>query len=562
MLTAKYGENRHFVKLIKSLDNITGDDLHLWYYFVMQKVISLFKDKLFVARSIFYFLLFILLFVLFKNGCLNTDDVACCGFFPVTLGKSFWYYGSWVVPLNNFLLYWLPFTFKINLQDWSGVVGGLFETIVTLGMILAVEKNGYLNKISPKIVIPVTFIIFVYSFQVIYMLKPPDYFIFCAFFRFVFPPLLFMIFLYNLYKILREQDVCYQVFVPITFLMASSSEVLAGISLVTVSLTILAILIEGILTKNLNKKSLLITLGVFLVLVGGTLFLVTNEGFRMHYLHKSAGQVFSWTAIFMSLPEFWKDYSAKVLINYLPIYLSLLFLMGVNFWALPDRKKFVPTFFPSFVYVGILIFMFMLIFAGKHHYSGGYWTSHRDIHLLIILLFIYSLSFSIFEFLKRVKFEDIKKLLVVLCVGSTFVLCVLSHGFYNQKLNLKKFTYLNDKIRLFYEYKDMSPALPPTTMFECVFYVTHSVPIDIYEYNEKIDDNSLDPLIMHVLEDYAMGEIYFVNVKNRFNDVRHIGSVPESLRLVEALGGNFDEFKTNDFKFAKLSDKKFVLGEK
>ena len=108
----------------------------------------------------------------------------------------------------------------------------------------------------------------------------------------------------------------------------------------------------------------------------------------------------------------------------------------------------------------------------------------------------------------------------------------------------------------------MSPALPPTTMFECVFYVTHSVPIDIYEYNEKIDDNSLDPLIMHILEDYAMGEIYFVKVKNRFNDVRHIGSVPESLRLVEDLGGNFDEFKTNDFKFAKLSDKKFVLGEK
>lgn len=528
----------------------------------MEKFRNLFNDKLFLTRGVLYFLLFVVLFILMKNGCLNADDTCCNGFFPVTLVKPFWYYGTWVVSVNNFLLYWLPSLLGANLQDWSGIAGALFQVPIIIGMVLCVEKTGYLRGISPKIVIPVTFILFVFTFKLICLLNPPDFLIFCAFFRFVLSPFLLIIFLYNFYKILCEKEVDLRFLGVLALVMASSSEVVAGIALTVVFLSIFSLLAESLITKNCRKKVLFSSLLIFAILLIGAISLVTNAGFKIHYLHKSGGAAVPLIDVLTSVPDFLKSYFNEIILNYLPIYLTLLFLTVVNFVALPDKKKFVATLFPCFVFVGIFSFAFLLILGGRHHYSGGYWISHRDIHLIFLLTFVYCISISIFEFLQRVKFEEIKKLLILLIAVNIFVLVGSYNEFYNKKLNLKKVMYLNDKIRLFYEYKDMKPVLSPTTKFESVFYVTLPTPINLREYKDEIDDNLLDEVYLSSFEEYYLSKTYKKPIKNRLNDLKFANSVEEAMSLVEAQGGNFDELKTSDFKFKNLSDEKFVLGEK
>ena len=112
--------------------------------------------KLFCIETIFWLGLFALIIFVMQNHVLTADDTILnfltCG--EISLKRAYCY-GSWVMPLQNLVLYYAPYKLSqlsfiphINLQDWAQVAGGLFESSVIFLLIKYFSKFFEITKIG------------------------------------------------------------------------------------------------------------------------------------------------------------------------------------------------------------------------------------------------------------------------------------------------------------------------------------------------------------------------------------------------------------------------------
>ncbi len=526
-------------------------------------VVGFFQNKK-VLNICFFLFFFLLTFAVLGNGCLSGDDISLNFLeFGISFSRDSWLYGTWVVPLNNFLLYWFPYSLHINLQDWAGIFGAFFQSLVVLSMVICCEKTAKTENLPSYILYPIVLFIYTFSFHFLVCFQTFDFIIFSAFFRFILPSALLVIFLYIFYKYLVCGNVNIFILVFWGIIASSSSEIVAGIALTIVSLSILTKGLEFFLKKNCDKHFLLKLSIVFFALIIGFVMLVSNAGWQEHFSLKIYNSGIAFSNVLANVYDFSFDYWNKIILPYFWLYLVIFILTIVNFLKLKDRKVFTATLFPIFGLISVWIFSYALIILGKTHYGGGYWLDHKDIITVFILVWSYSLAVSLFTFLKNIKCSKSK---ICICLLVFVSVCFLSYdvySFYNQKSNLRKFIYLTDKIRLFYEYKDLAPILPPSAKFECVFYASsEKKPISPKDYKVEIIDNGLDKLHLSVYEKYYLSQNYNIQVKNRYDELKILSSIREAMELVEAQGGNFDELNNLYLFFYKLTDKEFVLSKK
>jgi hypothetical protein len=291
--------------------------------------------------------------------------------------------------------------------------------------------------------------------------------------------------------------------------------------------------------------------------------LFTSSGFHTHVAIKIHNEPINFIDKLAFIPEFLKLYYEKIILNYWIVYTTIIILFILNFIKnIKERNGLEKILYPLFPILGILIFNFLLIFMGKTNYDGNFWLTHIDIHAAILPIFALSIVLSSFQFFTRY-FIQKRKICSIIIMFS--IIC-LSFPFYqdvekfqNIKENVRKFIYLKDKIRLFYEYKGEKPIMPlQISKFEIIFETFNPEIIDIDNFSKQINDNAIDSVKIRVEEEEYYKSTYNKNVINHFDDII-LKDYNEAIKKFKAEGGSYKEIKAGKYRFTDLEDKNFVL---
>ena len=371
-----------------------------------------------------------------------------------------YFYGSWVVPLNNLLFYYLPNKLSINLQEWAQVVGVIFQTSVLMLLFWYFSKCFCGFDVRKKLTL--TSIAIMAFFFFMYLVKNIDFVIYSGFFRFIIPSLLFFIWGYYYHKYLNGEKIPFLWLISVV--AASSSEVVGFIMVVT-SFAMFAYFEEE-KSKNL--------LSVFVFSFIGLAILLCSFCFQRHLYLKSGIHTISEFSV--NIIPFLKVYLIKFLLKQGLFWLSIFGLIYLN-------RKYIKTcrveIALSLALVGsIMLFVLSLVLLGKTHYSGGYWIIHRDLYTIFYTVFLFIFIILSLNLIKNDGTEIFKKSFRILAV--LFIpLFILSCIHLKSSISTMKYFYLlRDKMVLYYLSKDEDIILPRALCPEFEFTVISHIKTD------------------------------------------------------------------------------------
>ena len=507
-----------------------------------------------MRKGIYLLIIFILSCFILCNGVLVADDIF---FYFIQDGikpyKNF-LYGTWVMEFQNLFLYYIPSLLNINFNDWALSFGTFFKASVITGIIYCFYKLGTLNKINNKIIIIscsiIYFLLFIFAKKIFFV----DFIIYSGFFRFTFASLLLLIFFYYFYKfyIKKENKIFHLIFLAI--LISSSSEIAFFILLGTTFLALLHSLFE----KSRNTKKTYLLSMIFFAVVTGTLILVNNNGFQNNISYKTLCHTTALEILTSSFIEYTKLFIKKFFIDFAIYYAILIILLILNI----KKRNIESVILAIFINISTLVFAYCLIFLGKTHYSGGYWLNHNDIYTILIPLFIFNIVILLFNFIetenpKIQNYVFISLLIINFSLLPAFINSVQTLKHSNQ--NIKAHSYLRDKIRLFYVYRNEEPTVPNFGVLFSFFYLIQNKNIEFGQSDIEINKDNEKHTFHQWLENHYYKHTYKLENMNNENKDFILVSDKKALKTFKEKGGSYNEIYKGNYHFADLTNKNFVL---
>ena len=496
--------------------------------------------------SLLLILMFISSVIFFRGNILFVDDIYL-HFFDrgIHIIKNFCY-GTWLMHLQNILMYCIPHFIDINIQEWALSFGVLFKSFIISLIILYYIKIIKLKIKDDKIIIPLALILYFLIFICAKYITIVDFIIYEGFFRFIIPALLMLMYFYYYLKYDKNDRNNLLKLTMFGVITASSSEIAAVITTCT---TFLLFIFDK---KKDNKKSILIVLSSLII---GTLFLFLTKGFSEHLLQKVDITTITITNIINSVPDFFKVYNTKLIINFKFYYIGIIILIILNLL----RKKKLEIYLPIFLIVSINVFFISLIILGKTSYFGEYWIEHGDLY--ITTSYIYALSFML---LSSYISDLNNKYNIIISVILILISLYMIHPLYysikylqNTISNERDYSYMRDKIRMYYAYKAQTSIIPPYSHLDSFWTLMKDYRIKIGETNNySIMYSSYDSL-----ENYYYTNVYGHSKTFNKNSYVFANSDKEAIEKFEENGGTLAEIYTGKYKFSNLSDENFVLNK-
>ncbi len=409
-----------------------------------------------LLKSNFLFLCFIFFFSLymFQNSLLYADDI-CLHFISdgIKIYKNF-YYGSWVMEMQNLIFYYIPYTLGINLQDWALNTAGIFKSFVMTGIVYCYLKLAELHINSKIINYCMVFIIY---FAVLYYIQKAlmaDIIILEGFIRFILPCALTLCFLYKLYKTVLykiQPDILLYI---CAFICSSASEISAFICIITV----LNLIIGDVLLK-INRQLIKQKIYILAVLILGMIFLACSSGFLLHFTDKynsGTGEVIN---IFHNIKPFNQLFYKKLILDFRFLYIILFVLIGLTY----KKTSKMQILFPLYIVLSCLLFCYSLITIGYCEYDNNFWLNHSDIYSIIVPLMYFACFISFCNYLSQVRDNKINIINYIIVIAAILIVPQMintSQLIHYRLLNTRNFVYLRDKITLFYAYENKTVIIP------------------------------------------------------------------------------------------------------
>ena len=509
-------------------------------------------SKLFSFETIYWFLLFALLLYLFCGNILSVDDIyySFLADAKITLHREY-FYGTWLMPLQNLLMYYLPYKLGINIQDWAQYFGAFLESSFIFILFWYYSKFFESAKVSKKMNLFLTSISFMLLFFLLNLLNFKDILIYSGFFRFVVPSVLLVVWCYYLYKIFKSQSfgtVGFIVFLLFSVLTASSSEV-AGFMCIIFSFVLL---VYSLMNKKECGKKLMV---ISAVLVLGLLILLLTKGFQAHFSGKIQNNILSFETVAVNFLPYLKACLKKLFpINgFLFVLLCILMFLNKRVENSKDEMIFSLSLFSA-----IVVFALSLVILGKTHYSGGYWIEHTDIYVFMYILYIVLIDVLLINILN----QKSKKILLV-CFFALLPLFFVSSVHLRVSINnIKDLTYLKDKMMMYYmSLPEQEKIILPYALYNNSFYtLIGHVYVDFNAFlNLYSRDFSLKDKEFLEMYKYSMYVNYYPFVyKFKFNGknlpVEFIDG-RSAMKIFNEMGGDYSEIKNHKYHFSDLEKK-------
>ena len=505
---------------------------------------------------IFMFIIFAITFYLLRNNVYCIDDLIYHFLEqPLAVFREY-YYGTWIMPFQNITMYIMPRIIGINFQDWALIGGTTIKALTITLMMLCFLKTFLNNEINKIYSYALTFFVFMLLFCLFGQNKFADLIIMSGFFRFIIPAALLIWTLYLMFKHFTGKKTNLYLLFPVCFLTAYASEITAGILLV--SLFILFFYKE---TEAKNIKEVLPYMTLLLVGFVGTLCLVCSTGFNYHITNKLGTQPVTIFVIYENLSEFTKVFINSLIVKYIVFWLIALCLYRFN----KRREKYKHNIFAISVLSGVLIFGFSLIIMGKTNYDGGYWIEHKDIYSVFIPAILYAVTILALPYIKKKMTANwFRNTFVVVFVVFLVSFCYYSNQLEKELYAIKEYTYLRDKIRLFYYYKGQKPIYPMSTH---ICLADKHIKQVYYENKFNRSDNYYDDNFIHENSNgyLTMDKYYYpLNYKIYIDEpaapvfLSHKDGIKSFLNN----GGSIDEINNKKYRFKDLKNKDFVLNNR
>ena len=493
-----------------------------------------------------------------KDSVLFFDDIVN-HFLPggISFYKDF-YYGSWVMELQNIIFYYIPYKLEINLQDWALNTAGIIKSIIITSLMyccICIIKLHYKGKTIRYCSVLIFYYLFI---KYVSDRQFGDFMIIEGFFRFILPSVLICAFLYKFYNFaVLKKTIDFSLYF-LAFICASSSEIASSICLISVMLVVIHFLIEKENKQNIKNSVL-----IFLTLTAGTVFLICSTGFQAHFIHKHSEELISIGAVLSYLPEFFKIFYNKLICDFKFYYLIVFVFIFLQY----KRISKIRIFFPLYIIFACLFFCFSLVIMGKTSYLNDFWLQHADIYTVITIVMNFVILLSLCNYLAYANKKEEKILLVLFLI--TAILTV--NPFINTVrtisstvTNTRNYVYLRDKIRLFYAYRNEIPVMPIIT---CVTFTYNPVAninvVDTDTYIPKYGADITSDINTKVYEQMQKNyyPIVFKKTKDMFTHEHIIEDSIIAIQKFKSLGGSTEEIKADKTVFSKLSDEKFVLNQ-
>ncbi len=506
------------------------------------------NNKLVSFVFIYWIGLFACLIYLFLGHVLCVDDIYYHFFADgrITMAREY-YYGSWVMPVQNFFMYYLPYKLGVNIQDWAQYFGALFEAGVVFIFIKYFSKFFEFARISKKLNLLLTTISFMGFFFLLNLLKFKDILIYSGFFRFVLPSCLLVVWCYYLYKIFKSKlNGSILLFYAFSVLTASSSEMI-GVMCVIILLTLL---IYSFVNKLECRKNFII---IFILLFLGLSLLLVTKGFQEHFVDKLQNRMFSFDVLFSNIIPFLKA-CIKQLFS-----VNGLLLISFFVWMYLNKKESTAKdemIFALSLAFAVILFSLSLVFLGKTHYSGGYWIIHDDIYTVFYSLYVVIMAVLSINILKDSSIKFMNILFVILIPLFLISVIHLKVAIWN----IKDISYLRDKMMLHYMAKNEKVVLPHA-LFANSFYTLIShvyVNLDAFLHFYLRD---FSPSDIKFLDDYS--EAMYINYYPFVYKYKYMGRKmpiefvegPEAMEYFAEQGGSWSEIKKHNYLFSDLEIK-------
>jgi len=494
------------------------------------------------------FAVFASVFFLLRNNVYIIDDLI---YHFLEEPRSEYYYGTWLMPLQHIIMYLLPFKLEINLQDWAFICGTTIKAATITFMMFFFLKTFLTEKISRKKACALTFSVFLLFFCLLGQKNFADFIIMSGFFRFIIPSSLLICSLCLIFRHFSGSKTNFFFLLPLSFFTAWSSEITAGILLVCA--LVLLIYKE---TKAKEMKELFAPLLILICTISGTLILVCSTGFNYHMSDKLGENTVSFSSVLGNLRWFTKVFITSLITKYSLFWLIALLLIRYNI----KKGETKYNIFGLSVLFGVLFFGFSLIIMGKTNYDGGFWIEHRDIYSVFIPSMLYAISVLALPFIRNNNENKWFKTTFI----SLFSVLLIFSLYYSNKLEkelwaIKDYTYLRDKIRLFYFYKGQHPIYPMSTHLRLAD--KHIVGIRNKDNNSDkyFDEN----YIKENSDGYSTMDKYYYplnyGVKIEGDIQPKFLSHKDGLKIFTQNGGSYSEVLKRKYRFKDLNNKDFVL---
>lgn len=516
--------------------------------------------KLLNYEILFWIGLFTLLLFMLQNNILSADD-EFCNF--LTGGRisliRYYVYGSWVMPLNNFVLYYfpqkfqmLPFMSYINLQDWAQTAGVAFEASVLTLLMVYFSKFFKLFNVQKGARLLATTFFFILFIYYMYKVQYIDLILYTGFFRFIIPSVLMVIFTYYLYKLLINKKANLLGLCALAILAASSSEVIGTISITTcVLLTIYAFY-----TKQEYRKNLII---ITTFLIFGFLLLIFSPGFSEHVHLKLQETKTSYLSLIIGyLVPFTKVYINQLFIENIVFFIIFILLLCV---PSSDGENNDKKALPICLIISCLLFCYSLIGLGNTLNDSDFWVIHPDIYTIIYIIFltvIIMLSHNLISLYN----EKGRLGIAALCL----ILVFLPSFYYQTKdlksllLNIKDATYMRDKMIFHYINSQEDVVLPFAVYRDNVYALQANMGIKFKDFYDTIRFDYWDRDDLKQVAEFEFDMLinnYFVYVyngtiyPNHFNIEYTDGASAQE--YFEERGGDISEIPQHKYRFSDLN---------
>ncbi len=493
-------------------------------------------------------LIFLIFFFIFRYNVLCADDLQYNFLVHSPTIHSDFFYGSWVMQLQNISMYVIPYKLGIHFQTWALTMGSVLKAISLTAIFIILYKtlDVFNLKLRYLASFSAIFLLFLFYSKNIYI----DFLINSGFFRFVIPSSLMLILFYLFYKTFSDLKINLIFLSLLSFITAYSSEIAAVILILFSSFIIL----YKFYLKHSFKSCIPFFIG-FVSLFIGFFILISSHGFLMH-LKTKLDILSPLSSIFFYLPEYIPVFFKAIFIDYYIFWIIVIFLLIINV----KLNAHINIVFSSMIFLSILILSFSLILLGKTHYSQGFWINHADLYTVFFSLAFYA---GFILFIPILNFFDKNYFFHVLFSVFFIIISIL---FYNTSLSLHErirtledYAYLRDKMILFYAYRNETPIVSIFThLVNVYFYLTPVSDLNPDSYLKELgvypDDRKVGYLAM-------FGHYYPICYDQHISDVivlPHYKAMEEFVLR----GGTYDEIISRKYSFENLKDKNFVLNIK
>lgn len=498
-------------------------------------------------------IIFFICLYIFTGNVLIADDIHF-EFFPD--GIKFYkelHYGTCVMEMQNILMYWIPYKLNINIQDWVSSFGALFKSFIIMSVIYLYFKFIRLEKDDIKITIPLLIIIFYTFFIYVKSAFIYEYTIMGGFFRFLLPVLFELIFIYEYYKLFTNRKFNKSILFLSAIISTLSSPITASVSII---LVFISLIYKSVFIKDLNKTHIYI----LITIIASFTFLFFNHEFQNDIILKTQNNPIMIDKIFRDIPEFLALYSKEIIISRWIYYVPYIVLLLITLITKNDKTK---SYFSLFLLISINAFMLSLVIMGKTEYMQRYWFYHSDLFSTLIPLYILSYIIVFMNYISTFSEKKINKITIF------FIICIIlifpkfcDSADYTKKtiINIRNHSYIRDKIRMFYFYRNEPPIMPIFAEFHpfhCLLKMNKVINFgengvtrqDIYKVS--VFYNFLETAYYRYVYNITPSKQYFIKDDDK-----------SALEIFIQNGGSIDEIYSGKYKFTNLNNKNFVLNNK